>query len=105
MITWDRHMRTATQYIYVDDVIALWSSIKNRCAAEWGPETMPYGMLEFAIKDPNGYFLSFGQRVASMLSFDRSYVKNAVERARATYFLLRHPLREPVTQYVRAGFE
>jgi hypothetical protein len=28
-----------------------------------GPERMPYGMLEFAIKDPNGYLLSFGQKV------------------------------------------
>jgi catechol 2,3-dioxygenase-like lactoylglutathione lyase family enzyme len=55
---------TATQYFYVDDVLALWSSIADRCAAEWGPERMPYGMLEFAIKDPNGYLLSFGQRVA-----------------------------------------
>ena len=52
---------TATQYIYVDDVIGLWNSIKDRCVAEWGPERMPYGMLEFAIKDPNGYLLSFGQ--------------------------------------------
>jgi predicted enzyme related to lactoylglutathione lyase len=55
---------TATQYVYVDDVLALWSSIKDRCSAEWGPEMMPYGMLEFAIKDPNGYILSFGQQVA-----------------------------------------
>ncbi len=52
---------TATQYIYVDDVIGLWNSIKDRCRAEWGPEEMPYGMLEFAIKDLNGYLLSFGQ--------------------------------------------
>ena len=54
---------TATQYIYVDDVLALWSSIKDRCTAEWGPEEMPYGMLEFAVRDPNGYLLSFGQKV------------------------------------------
>jgi uncharacterized glyoxalase superfamily protein PhnB len=54
---------TATQYIYVDDVMAVWNSIKDRCAAEWGPEEMPYGMIEFAIKDPNGYLLSFGQEV------------------------------------------
>ena len=52
---------TATQYFYVDDVAALWSAIEGRCSAEWGPEQMPYGMLEFAIKDPNGYLLSFGQ--------------------------------------------
>jgi hypothetical protein len=30
---------------------------------EWGPERMPYGLIEFAIKDPNGYLLSFGQPV------------------------------------------
>jgi uncharacterized glyoxalase superfamily protein PhnB len=52
---------TATQYIYVDDVMALWNAIKDRVTAEWGPEQMPYGMLEFAIKDPDGYLLSFGQ--------------------------------------------
>jgi catechol 2,3-dioxygenase-like lactoylglutathione lyase family enzyme len=55
---------TATQYIHVDDVMALWEAIKDRCAAEWGPERMPYGMLEFAIRDPNFYLLSFGQPVA-----------------------------------------
>jgi len=54
---------TATQYIYVSDVAALWDSIKDRVTAEWGPEKMAYGMLEFAIKDPNGYLLSFGQPV------------------------------------------
>lgn len=54
---------TATQYIYVDDVMALWETIKERIIPEWGPEKMPYGMLEFAIKDPNGYLLSFGQLI------------------------------------------
>jgi catechol 2,3-dioxygenase-like lactoylglutathione lyase family enzyme len=54
---------TATQYIEIDHVMALWAAIKDRCKIEWGPETMPYGMLEFAIKDPNGYLLSFGERV------------------------------------------
>jgi catechol 2,3-dioxygenase-like lactoylglutathione lyase family enzyme len=52
---------TATQYIYVDDVMDLWTSIKDRCSAEWGPEEMRYGSIEFAIRDPNGYLLSFGQ--------------------------------------------
>ena len=54
---------TATQYVYVDDVMMLWNAIKDRCSAEWGPERMPYGMLEFAIRDVNGYLLSFGQTV------------------------------------------
>ena len=52
---------TATQYFHVDDIMGLWNSIKDRCVAEWGPEQMPYWMIEFAIKDPNGYLLSFGQ--------------------------------------------
>ena len=55
---------TATQYIRVDDVDALWDSLKNRVPAEWGPQLMPYGMREFAIKDPDGYYLSFGAPVA-----------------------------------------
>lgn len=55
---------TATQYIYVDDVYRLWDSIKHICKPEWGPQEMPYGMIEVAIKDPNGYLLSFGHSVA-----------------------------------------
>ncbi len=55
---------TATQYFQVDDVMALWSMVQPHGPAEWGPERMPYGMLEFAVKDPNGYLLSFGQPVA-----------------------------------------
>jgi catechol 2,3-dioxygenase-like lactoylglutathione lyase family enzyme len=34
---------TATQYIHVDDVLALWDSIKDQVTPEWGPEEMPYG--------------------------------------------------------------
>ena len=52
---------TATQYIFVDDVWELWNSINEKCTAEWGPEEMPYGLTEFAVRDPNGYLLSFGQ--------------------------------------------
>jgi uncharacterized glyoxalase superfamily protein PhnB len=54
---------TATQYIYVDDLSALWDAIKDRVTAEWGPEEMPYGLKEFAIKDPDGYLLSFGEEL------------------------------------------
>jgi uncharacterized glyoxalase superfamily protein PhnB len=52
---------SATQYIHVDDLSALWSGIKDRVTAEWGPEEMPYGSVEFAIRDPDGYLLSFGE--------------------------------------------
>jgi uncharacterized glyoxalase superfamily protein PhnB len=51
---------TAVQYIYVQDAYALWNEISGRVKAEWGPQKMPYGMHEFAIKDPDGYILSFG---------------------------------------------
>ena len=54
---------TASQYIYVDDLNALWDAIKDRVTPEWGPEEMPYGMMEFAIKDPDGYLLSFGEEL------------------------------------------
>jgi uncharacterized glyoxalase superfamily protein PhnB len=52
---------TGTQYIHVDDIHVLWESIKTQCSAEWGPQQMDYGLTEFAVKDPNGYLLSFGQ--------------------------------------------
>lgn len=32
-------------------------------AFEWGPETMPYGLREFALRDPNGYRVTIGQAV------------------------------------------
>ena len=54
---------TATQYIYVSDLDAFWNGIRDRVTAEWGPEEMPYGMMEFAIKDPDGYLLSFGEEL------------------------------------------
>jgi len=31
---------------------------------EWGPDTMPYGMREFALRDPNGYRVTIGQPLA-----------------------------------------
>ena len=55
---------TATQYIDVDDVMELWESVRGRVGAEWGPEEMSYGLIEFAIRDLDGYLLSFGQSVS-----------------------------------------
>ena len=56
---------TATQYVTVDDVDTLWADVKDEVTAEWGPETMSYGMREFAVRDPDGYLLSFGQPVGA----------------------------------------
>ena len=59
----DAVQATASLNLIVDDVLALWDRLKDHCVAEWGPERMPYGMVEFAIRDPNGYLLSFGQEM------------------------------------------
>jgi uncharacterized glyoxalase superfamily protein PhnB len=61
---------TATQYVVVEDVRGLWASLKGRVTAEWGPEAMPYGMLEFAVRDPDGYLLSFGEPVGVMAAVE-----------------------------------
>ena len=56
------------QYIYVDDVGELWNAVKEQWTAEWGPEKMAYELIEFAVKDPNGYLLSFGRQPNSRLA-------------------------------------
>jgi catechol 2,3-dioxygenase-like lactoylglutathione lyase family enzyme len=54
---------SGTLYIETDDVLAIHQSLEGRVEILWGPEVYHYGMLEFAIKDPNGYTISFGQAV------------------------------------------
>lgn len=55
----DKPVLSGTIYFFPDDVRALAEEWKDKVDFEWGPEVMPYGMLEFGIKDPNGYFLAF----------------------------------------------
>jgi catechol 2,3-dioxygenase-like lactoylglutathione lyase family enzyme len=50
-------------WIEVDDVTALHANVAGKVAIEWGPEVYSYGRREFAIKDPNGYLLTFIQPV------------------------------------------
>jgi uncharacterized glyoxalase superfamily protein PhnB len=52
---------TGVLYFNPKDVTALWAHRKDRAPVEWELQKMPYGMLEFAIRDCNGYILSFGQ--------------------------------------------
>jgi hypothetical protein len=40
-------------------VIALHARLADKVHIEWGPEVYGYGRLEFAIKDCNGYLLTF----------------------------------------------
>lgn len=50
---------SGTLYAYPGDVEALAQEWRGRVEFAWGPEVMDYGMREFAIRDPNGYFLAF----------------------------------------------
>lgn len=70
---------TGSLYFRVDDVDALWQTVKTHLPPEpidwdavgnqgypphriaWEPEVFDYGMKEFAITDPNGYLLRFGE--------------------------------------------
>jgi uncharacterized glyoxalase superfamily protein PhnB len=54
---------TGTLYIETTDVMTLHKQLSGQVEVLWGPEIYEYGMHEFAIKDCNGYTLSFGQPV------------------------------------------
>ena len=50
---------SGTFYFYPENVGALAEELRGRVEFAWGPEMMEYGMREFGIKDPNGYYLAF----------------------------------------------
>jgi catechol 2,3-dioxygenase-like lactoylglutathione lyase family enzyme len=50
---------SGTIYLHIDAIDDLAIKLRERFAFEWGPETMDYGMREFAVRDPNGYLLAF----------------------------------------------
>ena len=50
---------SGTLYLYPDNVDALADELRGKVAFAWGPETMDYGMREFAVQDPNGYYIAF----------------------------------------------
>ena len=52
---------TGTIYLYPDDVDALWEALKNHAEMIQALQNTYYGLREFAVKDCNGYILSFGQ--------------------------------------------
>jgi uncharacterized glyoxalase superfamily protein PhnB len=61
-------MMTGVLYFNPKDVRAAWTQLKDKAAVEWELQEMHYGMLEFAIRDCNGYILSFGQEVGDEAS-------------------------------------
>lgn len=50
---------SGTFYIFPESVAALAEELRGRVDFAWGPEVMDYGMREFAVQDPNGYFIAF----------------------------------------------
>ncbi len=50
---------SGTLYFYPDSVEALAVEWQGKVPFVWGPEVMDYGMREFGIRDPNGYYLAF----------------------------------------------
>ena len=54
---------SGTLYIRTSDVLGLHAQIVDKVVIEWGPEVYDHGMHEFAIRDCNGYLISFGQPV------------------------------------------
>jgi uncharacterized glyoxalase superfamily protein PhnB len=54
---------TATMYIETDGVDAMHERIKDRAKVVMPLVTQFYGVREFAIEDPDGYVITFAQRV------------------------------------------
>jgi hypothetical protein len=42
-----------------ESVAALAEELRGKVELAWGPEVMDYGMNEFAVQDPSGYFIAF----------------------------------------------
>ena len=54
---------SGTFYFFPQNVDALVEELRGKVEFAWGPEIMDYGMREFAVRDPNGYFLAFAEPV------------------------------------------
>ncbi len=50
---------SGTFYLYPNDVGAIAEELRGMVEFAWGPEVMDYGMNEFGVRDPNGYYLAF----------------------------------------------
>jgi uncharacterized glyoxalase superfamily protein PhnB len=67
MQSFDKSVFTGSFYIKVEDVDALWHSLKDKVNVCYEIETFEWGMREFAIFDTNGYTLQFGQDMTQYL--------------------------------------
>jgi len=58
-------MMTGQLYFDVDDVLGYHEKVAPKAEVLWGPAVYHYGRREFAVRDPNGYVLTFGEPTAS----------------------------------------
>lgn len=52
---------SGTFYIFTNELDALALDLQGKVEFAWGSEVMDYGMKEFAVQDPNGYFIAFSE--------------------------------------------
>ena len=52
---------SGTFSVFTSGVDALALEFRDKVGFAWGPETMDYGMKEFAVQDPNGYLIAFSE--------------------------------------------
>lgn len=57
---------TGSLYFYTDEVDAQWEALKESVEIAYPIESFDYGMREFAIYDPNGYLLQWGQEIPAL---------------------------------------
>ena len=62
---WQGPCFTGSIYLDVNNVDALWESLKTPARIVYPIETMAYGVREFGVLDDNGYQLSFAQHVTT----------------------------------------
>jgi uncharacterized glyoxalase superfamily protein PhnB len=56
---------TLTLYLVLDGIEALYARAQAAASLMMPLKTQPYGMREFAIADPDGYVLTFAERVGA----------------------------------------
>jgi hypothetical protein len=56
--------REVDLYVTVDDIDTLHETLKDRAEVVEGPHDTEYGMREFIIRDPNRFWITFGQPIS-----------------------------------------
>ena len=57
--------REVDLYVEVEDVDALFAALRERVQVVSEPDDTDHGMREFIIRDPNGFWITFGQILAA----------------------------------------